>query len=231
MTAHTTQQACSRGSSSCWSLLAMSLPQARAPWAAAPKMHAADSLLYDIERSGPGIAAIASPRGLGTPGTPARAALAPLPLDRRSPAAIRLIPALGRATARRRMGRLCRNMAKKQGTRGWGEEKTWLLAAACSPSPPAPPTPRAPACWAPCWPSSCAAAPYIALDGAIMHCRPLKDGPLATMADGGSRGKPPYPSVHRGHNDDEGARAAARAGHVWGQIWVRGKEVPNAPCE
>ena len=73
----------------------MSLPQARAPWAAAPKMHAADSLLYDIERSGAGIAAIASPRGLGTPGTPARAALAPLPLDRRSPAAIRLIPALG----------------------------------------------------------------------------------------------------------------------------------------
>ena len=40
-------------------------------------------------------AAIASPRRLGTPGTPARAALAPLPLDRRSPAAIRLIPALG----------------------------------------------------------------------------------------------------------------------------------------
>ena len=55
-------------------------------------------------------------------------------------------------------------------------------------------------------------------DGAIMrNCRPLKDGPSATMADGGSRGKPPYPSVHRGHQEGEGAHATAREVHEKGQ--------------
>ena len=67
--------------------------------------------------------------------------------------------------------------------------------------------------------------------GATMHCRPLKGGPPATMAGGGSRGKPPYPSVHRGHADGEGAQAEGRAVDERGNIGQGARGSPSAPRE